>query len=192
MAAIVFGLARRARLTSLMERHDSTTVLGLFAFVNGLIAIAAMALVALATGEPFVFPSLGPTAFLLFYTPLLAPSSPRNTLCGHLIGAAAGYLALAVFGLTDDLPALATSVTGARVGAAGLSLALTSGAMVWARVPHPPAGATTLIVSLGILREPEQLAVLMLAVVLLVVQGFVINRLAGIPYPVWSPRPAES
>ena len=64
--------------------------------------------------------------------------------------------------------------------------------MVWARVPHPPAGATTLIVSLGILREPEQLAVLMLAVVLLVVQGFVINRLAGIEYPVWAPRPAPS
>jgi len=64
--------------------------------------------------------------------------------------------------------------------------------MVWARVPHPPAGATTRIVSLGILREPEQLAVLMLAVVLLVVQGFVINRLAGIEYPVWAPRPAPS
>ena len=79
-----------------------------------------------------------------------------------------------------------------RVGAAALSLGLTSGAMVWARVPHPPAGATTLIVSLGILREPWQLGVLMLAVVLLVVQGFVINRLAGIPYPLWSPRPAPS
>jgi hypothetical protein len=25
--------------------------------------------------------------------------------------------------------------------------------------------------------------------VLLVVQGFIINRLAGIPYPVWQPRP---
>jgi CBS-domain-containing membrane protein len=62
--------------------------------------------------------------------------------------------------------------------------------MVWCRVPHPPAGATTLIVSLGILREPEQLAVLMLAVVLLVVQGYVINHLAGIDYPRWSPRPA--
>jgi len=35
--------------------------------------------------------------------------------------------------------------------------------------PHPAAGATTLIVSLGILREPWQLAVLMVAVVLLVV-----------------------
>ncbi len=191
MAAIVFGLARRARLASLTQRHDSTFVLGLFAFVNGLIAIGAMAFVALVTGEPFVFPSLGPTAFLLFYTPLLPASSPRNTLGGHAIGAAAGYLSLVVFGLTDAAPALASSVTGARVGAAALSLGLTSGAMVWARVPHPPAGATTLIVSLGILREPTQLLVLLVAVALLVVQGFVINRLAGIPYPTWAPRPAS-
>ena len=189
MAAIVFGLARRARLGALTERHSSTFVLGLFAFVNGVIAIGVMAFVALLTGEPFVFPSLGPTAFLLFYTPLLPAASPRNTVCGHAIGALAGYLSLVVFGLTNAAPALATSVTGARVGAAALSLGLTSGAMVWARVPHPPAGATTLIVSLGILREPEQLLVLMLAVLLLVVQGFVINRLAGIPYPVWSPAP---
>jgi hypothetical protein len=29
----------------------------------------------------------------------------------------------------------------------------------------------------------------MLGVVLLVVQGFAINRLAGVPYPVWSPNP---
>lgn len=191
MAAIVFGLARRARLPSLTERHNSTVVLGLFAFVNGLIAIGAMAFVAFVTGEAFIFPSLGPTAFLLFYTPLLAAACPRNTLGGHAIGAAAGYLALVVFGLTNAPPALATSVTGARVGAAALSLGLTSGAMVWARVPHPPAGATTLIVSLGIFREPRQLVILMVAVVLLVVQGWVINRLAGIPYPVWSPpRPA--
>jgi CBS-domain-containing membrane protein len=188
MAAIVFGLAGRLRLPALTARHSSTFVPGLFAFVNGLIAIGLMASVALVSDEPFVFPSLGPTAFLLFYTPLIPAASPRNTVCGHAIGAAAGYLALVVFGLTDAAPALATSVTGGRVGAAALSLGLTSGLMVWARVPHPPAGATTLIVSLGILREPEQLAVLMLAVVLLVLQGFVINRLAGIPYPAWSPR----
>jgi CBS-domain-containing membrane protein len=187
MAAIVFGLTRRLRLSALTQRYDSTVVLGLFAFVNGLIAIGAMAFVAFVTGQPFVFPSLGPTAFLLFYTPMQPAASPRNTICGHAIGAAAGYLALVVFGLTDAAPALATSVTAARVGAAALSLGLTSGVMVWARVPHPPAGATTLIVSLGILREPDQLLVLMVAVVLLVVQGYVINRLAGIPYPVWRP-----
>ena len=190
MAAVVLGLAHRMRVPSLTERHSSTFVMGLFAFVNGLIAIGVVGFVAFATGEPFVFPSLGPTAFLLFYTPLLPPASPRNALGGHLIGAAAGYLALVLFGLTNDPPALSESVSAARVGAAGLSLGLTCGAMVWARVPHPPAGATTLIVSLGILREPAQLAVLIVAVVLLVVQGLVINRLAGIPYPLWRPLPA--
>jgi CBS domain-containing membrane protein len=195
MATIVLGLARRAQLHALTERYSSRLVLGLFAGANGLIAIGTMAFVALVTGEPFVFPSLGPTAFLLFYTPLTPAASPRNTLGGHLIGAVGGYLSLVVFGLTDDPPALASSVTGGRVGAAALSLALTSAAMVWTRLPHPPAGATTLIVSLGILREPEQLAVLMIAVVLLVAQGFAINRLAGIDYPLWSSnrrRPTDS
>ena len=158
---------------------------GMFAGVNGLIAIGIMSGVAWATGEPFIFPSLGPTAFLLFYTPTNPAASPRNTIVGHAVGAAAGYLALVVFGLTDDPAALATSVTGQRVGAAAVSVALTSAVMVWLRAPHLPAGATTLIVSLGILREPEQLAVLMLAVVILTLQGFVINCLAGIDYPIW-------
>jgi len=191
MAAVVFGLARRARLPSLVQRHSSTAVMGLFAFVNGVIAIAIMAVAALATGAPFMFPSLGPTAFLLFYTPLLPAASPRYVLGGHLVGATAGYLSLVVFGLTHAGPALSQGMAWGRVGATALSLGLTSGAMVWFRVPHPPAGATTLIVSLGILHEPWQLAVLMAAVALLVAQGLVINRLAGIEYPLWSPIPPD-
>ncbi|MFV0257457.1 MAG: HPP family protein [Acidimicrobiales bacterium] len=191
MAALIWGLARRLRIPALTRRHDNTKVMGLFAGVNGLIAIAIMSAVAWATGQPFIFPSLGPTAFLLFYTPTSPAASPRNTVIGHAIGAAAGYLALVAFGLTADPPALATEVTGGRVGAAAVSLALTSAVMVWARAPHPPAGATTLIVSLGILREPDQLVVLMIAVVLLTGQGFVINRLAGIDYPIWRPRPVS-
>ncbi len=192
MAAVLWGLARRLQLPSLAARHSQIGILGLFALVNGIVSIALMAMAALVTGAPFIFPSLGPTAFLLFYTPTQPAASPRNTLGGHLIGALAGYLALVVFGLTERGPALASGVDWANVGAAALSLGLTSGAMVWFKVPHPPAGATTLIVSLGILREPWQLAVLMLAVALLVVQGCVINRLAGIDYPLWAPRPAPA
>jgi CBS domain-containing membrane protein len=188
MNSVVLGLARRLRVPALIERHSSTSVMGLFAMVNGIISIGIMAVAAWATGSPFVFPSLGPTAFLFFYTPLAASAAPRNTIFGHLIGAIAGYLSLVIFGLTEAAPALATEVTMARVGAAALSLGLTSGLMVWLKVPHPPAGATTLIVSLGILRTPGQLTVLMLAVVLLTVQGFVINRMAGIDYPLWRPR----
>jgi CBS-domain-containing membrane protein len=191
MAAVLFGVARRFQLPALQARHSQIGILGLFAFVNGIISIGLMAMAALVTGAPFIFPSLGPTAFLLFYTPTQPAASPRNTLGGHLIGVLAGYLALTVFGLTDRGPALTTGVEWSNVGAAALSLGLTSGAMVWFKTPHPPAGATTLIVSLGILRQPWQLAVLMLAVALLVIQGAVINRLAGIDYPLWSHAPGQ-
>lgn len=192
ISAIVEGLSRRVRIPSLTARHSSTSVMGLFALVNGVISIGLMAGAALVTGKPYVFPSLGPTAFLLFYTPTLPSASPRNTVCGHAIGASVGYVALVVFGLTQAGPALSTGVTLPVVGAAAFSLGITSGLMVWLRVPHPPAGATTLIVSMGILHTPQDLAVLMIAVVLLVLQAYVINHLAGIPYPRWSPRPTNA
>ncbi|MBI4499285.1 MAG: HPP family protein [Chloroflexi bacterium] len=146
-----------------------------------------MSVVALATGAPFIFPSLGPTAFLVFYTPTAPAASPRNTICGHLIGALAGWLSLAIFGLTEAPPVLTAGVEWPRVGAAALSLGATAGLMVLFRVPHPPAGATTLIISLGLMPHPWQILVLMAAVVLLTLQAFAINRLAGIAYPMWAP-----
>ncbi len=187
-AQVVAGLARRFRLSTLEARHNHRVVVGAFALVNGVIAIGIMSVAALVTDEPLIFPSLGPTAFLLFFTPTSAASSPRNAILGHAIGAAAGYLMLLAFGLTDAAPALATEVTWDRVFAAAFSLGLTSGFMIWLGVPHAPAGATTLIVSLGILHTLPDLGVLMLAVVGLVAQARVINRLAGVDYPWWAPR----
>lgn len=191
MSDVVLGLASRLRLRPLQQRYNSTTVLGAFSLLNGFISIALMSLLAVLTREPFIFPSLGPTAFLLFHSPHTAAASPRNTFLGHLVGVACGYASLAAFGLLNAGPALAMGVTPARAAAAGLSLGLTAGFMVWLRVPHPPAGATTLIVSLGILTRPDQLAVLMLGVVILLVQGFAINRLAGLPYPLWASTGSE-
>jgi CBS domain-containing membrane protein len=191
MSDILRGLLRRFQLSYLLRRYNSIPVLALFSFINGCLSIGIMALAALVTDAPFVFPSLGPTAFLLFYTPTAPAAAPRNVIIGHAIGAAAGYLSLVVFGLQDAGPAIAVGVTWPRVLAAGLSLGLTSGLMVLLRAPHPPAGATTLIIALGILRKPWQIGVLMLAVVLLTVQGFVINRLAGVRYPVWMPIQEE-
>ncbi|MEC7378186.1 MAG: HPP family protein, partial [Pseudomonadota bacterium] len=70
-------------------------------------------------------------------------------------------------------------------------LGLTGCLMVLLRVAHPPAGATALIVSLGLMPDPAQLPILMAGVGLLLVHAFVMNRLAGIPYPVWSRTAAE-
>jgi CBS-domain-containing membrane protein len=189
MSDIVIGLFRRLQLSELIKYHSSTSMLAIFSLINGFISIALMSIVALLTRSPFVFPSLGPTAFLFFYTPTAPPASPRNTICGHLIGALAGWASLAIFGLTSAPPALATGVVWPRVGAAALSLSITGALMVLCKVPHPPAGATTLIVSLGLMPHLWQIPILMAAVLLLTCQAFVINRLAGIKFPIWSPKP---
>jgi len=186
LARVLNGLAHRFQLRHLESKYDSLTMLGLFSFINGCLSIGIMAVLALVTRQAFIFPSLGPTAFLFFYTPLAPAASPRNAIYGHLIGVTAGWGSLALFGLLDAGTAMSEGVTVARVGAAALSLGLTSGVMVLAKAPHPPAGATTLIISLGILHEPLHLLVLMIAVLLLTLQAFVINRLAGLPYPRWS------
>ena len=135
------GLGNRFRLKPLTEQL-LVAVLGLLRFMNGLISIGLM-LVALGRSAVHL-PSLGPAAFLLFYSLLLPTACPRNTLCGHLIGVVAGYLSLVIFGLVDAGPALVVGMSWARVGAAALSLGLTV-MMVWLRVPHPPAGATLIV-----------------------------------------------
>jgi CBS domain-containing membrane protein len=192
MSEVVCGILRRARLSWLLAHYARVPVLALFACVNGFISIGIMAGLALVTHSPWIFPSLGPTAFLFFYTPTAPAASPRNTLIGHAIGVVCGYLSLVVTGLTTAGPATVTGVTGPRVLAAALSLGCTAGLMVLLRAPHPPAGATTLIISLGIMTKPSNLVLLMAAVVLLTLQALLINRLAGVPYPLWSTRPADS
>lgn len=186
MSDVVRGLIVRVRMPWMLQHHARIPVLAIFSFINGCISIGLMAALAVITHSPFIFPSLGPTAFLFFYTPTQPAASPRNTIIGHGIGVVAGYLSLLVTGLTMAGPALVVGVTWPRVIAAALSLGLTAGLMVLLRAPHPPAGATTLIISLGILTQPWQLLLLMIAVVLLTLQALVINRLAGIAYPLWS------
>lgn len=189
---VLHGLLVQLRVASHAQRRDSTFWIGAFALVNGGISTGLMALGALATGAPLVFPSLGPTAFMLFYQPTSPAACPRNAILGHLVGIVAGYAALVAFGLQHAAPALSGGVTLGWVGSASASLALTAGAMIWLRVPHPPAGATTLIVSLGILPQPRQLVALFAAILLLVLQGLVINRISGIAYPLWAPSDRRS
>ncbi len=182
---ILEGLLRRLRLPYLLRHYDSLTVLSLFTLVNGFLSISLMALAAFITRAPFVFPSLGPTAFLCFYRPSLRAASPRNALFGHLIGALVGWSALLIFGLQNHSPVLQSGLTWPAILAAGMSLGFTSALMVFLRTPHPPACATTLIVSLGILSHFWQLGVLMAAVVLLTLQATAINKVAGVRYPLW-------
>ena len=92
-------------------------------------------------------------------------------------------MALLVTHTTSANGGLQSAIHEATIFAAALSLGTTGAIMVLFRISHPPAGATTLIVSLGLLSKPIDLGMIEAAVTLLVLEAWVVNRLAGVPYP---------
>jgi CBS-domain-containing membrane protein len=178
------ALLDKMRLMPLMNRFPPRLVWSAYVLLSGFITIALLSVVAMFTNNPFVFPSLGPTAYLYFFAPLARASSPRHALYGHAIAIACGYFALWSTGMVFP-HGLENGITWNTGFAAAVSLGLTGAFMVLLRVSHPPAGATTLIVSLGLIAKPLDLFILEVAVMVLTLEAFAINRLAGLPYPLW-------
>jgi CBS domain-containing membrane protein len=160
-----------------------------YTFTGGLLTIALSGVLAWLLHEPLVFPSLGATAFLFFETPMAEVASPRNTLIGHYVGALVATIWLFVFGLQHHANVLVEGFSVQRAAAVALSVACTGGILRLLRAAHPPAGATTVIVSAGLLHTAHQLAVLAAGVAVLTLAAHTLNRLLGVPAPRWaSPR----
>lgn len=117
-----------------------------------------------------------------------ARSSPRSAVVGHFVAIGAGLLSLALFGVLEDPSVLQEGVTLARVGAATFSVALTGAVLMLLGASHPPAGATVLIVSLGILDSASQVASLAAGVILITVAGWTLNHAFGIRAPIWKAK----
>lgn len=138
------------------------------------------AAIAWVTGLPFVFPSLGPTAYLMATAPDSGTTRPRRVVGGHAVGVLAGLLAyhLVAPGLTVTTAVPTTSTGHALLGASAvLSVVLTTAGMRLAGTGHAPACATTLIVSLGLLSSAVEAGVVVVAVVSLSVVHEVAGRL---------------
>jgi CBS domain-containing membrane protein len=194
----VRAMSRRGSLVPVSGRHGFNEWLyekwgnrgnAIYTFTGGLLTIALSGALAWALDEPLVFPSLGATAFLFFETPMAEVASPRNTIIGHYVGALVATLWLFVFGLQDHANVLVEGFSPERAAAVALSVACTGGILRLLRAAHPPAGATTVIVSAGLLHTAPQLAALAAGVALLTLSAHVTNRLLGVPAPRWaSPR----
>ncbi len=182
-------LAARFHVAHRSEGVSPRLLCAVYLLVNGFITIGILSVVATLSRTSFVFPSLGPTAMMVFARPTAPAAAPRHAVLGHAVGIACGYGALVAFGLHLAPEGLEHAITLRRGLAAALSLAATGAILMIAKLGHPPAGATTLIVSLGIAARPSSLIAIEVAVVALVLQALVINRLVGVPYPVWNPRP---
>src|SRR5262245_31663435 len=161
---VAHRLMERLCLARWLGRFPPRLVWAAFVFVNGFLAVALLAGLAVVSHTPFVFPSVGPTAFLLYFMPLAPTASPRNALCGHALGIGCGYASLWVVGLEHAPPAVLEEIHWPRVLAAALSLAATGALMILFGVVHPPGGATTLIISLGFITAPAPLVPIGLAV----------------------------
>lgn len=159
----------------------------LYMFVLGFIALTVNGLVAWAVDQPLLFPSLAPTVFVLFRSPLSKDACPRNVIFGHLTAIGLGFGALWIFGLYDSASVLQEGTTLIRVFAVALSLAFTEAVLISLKTPHTPAATTTLLVSLGIFKTPGELISLMIGILLVTLVSWIMNWLLGVPVPFWTP-----
>jgi CBS domain-containing membrane protein len=179
------GIKARRGLNEWLYRKWGNTGNAAYTFIGSLLTIALSGGVAWALDEPLLFPSLGATAFLMFETPMAEVSSPRNAVIGHLVGGAVAFFWLWVFGLIDEPSAIQEGFSEERAAAVALSVAFTGGILRLLRAAHPPAGATTVIVSVGLLDTGHEMAILAAGVLLVVIPAGIINRLLGVPAPLW-------
>mgnify|MGYP001340077661 CR=1 FL=1 len=107
----------------------------LVAFIGASIAGALLGFLTELSQHPFIMGSFGASIFLVMAAPDLPFAQPRNVLAGHLLASAIG---LSCFHLI-----------GQSFFVMGLSLGLTTIAMLFFRVAHPPAGSNPIAIFLA-------------------------------------------
>lgn len=151
---------------------------GVWAPIMGGILILIAGIIGLIAGQPWLFPSLGPTAYLQVENPGLPSARFYNTIVGHYVGIAAGLIGIAIFSLwTTPSVLVSHQLLPAWVGAAAIAIFLTIIINMFLRSSHPPAAATTLLVSLGAFRTPSQISALIAGVLIIAVVGEILRRI---------------
>lgn len=139
--------------------------------VAAALMVGVVGVTAVLGGQPWLFPSLGPTAYLLAAYPDLQTSRLYNCLVGHLVGLASGFAAVAMFNAWSAPLVPLNDVTWPRMGAAAVAVGLTIFINHLLRSGHPPAAATTLLVALGTFHTVWGAALVVIGVLLLLVVG---------------------
>ena len=177
---------RRPGLHRWLYGHFGRAGSALYTLITAFVAVASSGLVAYLLGQPLILLALAPTAVLFFKNPLDQSASPRSAIVGHSVAMAAGLLSLAIFGLLDEPGATRGGFSLTYVVAGILATALTAALMKLVRAWHLPAGTTAGLVSLGFFDTLRGLLAIAVGVVLITAAGWLINRVLGVPVPLWS------
>jgi hypothetical protein len=149
------------------------------------IALGVPGLIALLTHHLTLFASLAPTSVMIAQQPLLASTRPYNAIVGHMLGLGCGFFAVWVLGIASQPSVFAVHmVSGPRLAAALLAIALATSLEIVLKAQHPPAASTTLLAALGSFRLDWTYAWEVLVGVLAVTMtGELLQRLNPAPRP---------
>src|SRR3954447_26034468 len=168
-SSIAASLPRIEKPTNMQELAWGPIVSGILMLIVGVVG--------LAVGRPWLFPSLGPTAYLQAESPSNPASRFYNTVIGHFVGIAAGLAGIGIFHAWNDPVVLkAQQLTAGRVGASAVALGLTLLLALALKASHPPAGATTLLVALGTFQTADAVLNVVAGVIIVAVAGELLRR----------------
>ena len=127
-----------------------------------LCTIAVLALVgalSVLSGLPWLTATLGASLLTQTYSPEQKPATMRNTFVGQFIGLGVGFAAVYIVG-AETAAALASGqpLEWIRVAAVAVAFVLLIPIQQAIRAKHPPAGATALLLTLGIVPPTLQTA----------------------------------
>lgn len=165
-------------LSRVSERAGSAGA-GVYTAVLSLAVLAASGTIGLVLSSPWLFPSLGPTVMLVFGAPEHPSSRPLNAAVGHAVALVAGVACLFLFGMNGKPSAPSAGLSTGYVLAGALSVAITAFVLHALKLQHPPAGATTLIVSLGVIATPLGILSMAAAIAFTIIAGWGINWALG-------------
>jgi len=172
---LVEGGVRRPAGANNGERWTQTLYCPLAA---GVVVVLPGAL-AVWSHQLLLFASLGPTAALMVQEPGHPAADWYNAVVGHALGMVAACSLVWLFAL-GNAPSVFEQheISWARVSAASLALTLAIALERWAKVQHPPAASTTLLIALGSFRPTwHDCATILTGVVAVTVGAEIVKRL---------------
>ena len=138
--------------------------------------ILFVALIGWVSHQPFVFASLGPTAFEIIETPERPTARPYNIIVGNLIAILMAYAALAVTHAWSSPSVSAAGVPLPRVWAAVMACFLTVLFTLVCDATQPAAISTALLISLGVMQTLPECLIILSSVVLITAIGEPVRR----------------
>lgn len=138
--------------------------------------IVVLALVGWLSRTPFVFASLGPTAYEIVETSKRPSARPYNIIMGNLIAVVAAFAALWITAAWGVARVSAHGVPLDRVWTATIAAFLTVFGTLLARATQPAALSTTLLIATGVMQTARDGIIIMLAVLLITAIGEPLRR----------------